>query len=317
LTATTLPLLTLVRSFARPCSPIIARDPVDWGVNLRIREQLVRAAAVQLNSREDKRRNLAVAEGLVRDAARDGAELVVLPEKFNVLGTAEQMSAQAEPLDGPTLSWAGALATELGLWLVAGSIVERIEGEPKLRNTSALVGPDAEVHAVYRKIHMFDVDLGGTRYRESDSESPGEEIVLAEAAGLPLGLSVCYDLRFPELYRILAVRGARAIAVPAAFTLYTGKDHWEVLIRARAIENQIFVVAAGQIGEHPPDHRSYGRSMIVDPWGIPLAIAPDRECFIAADLDLEDQDRVRESLPSLANRRPAAYRWPEVVEAVG
>jgi predicted amidohydrolase len=160
------------------------------------------------------------------------------------------------------------------------------------------------------------VDIGGTSYRESDSEAPGDEIVLADAGPLPLGLSVCYDLRFPELYRILAVRGARVIALPAAFTLYTGKDHWEILIRARAIENQLFVIAAGQIGEHPPDHRSYGRSMIVDPWGIPLAIAPDDECFIVADLDLEAQNRVRESLPSLANRRPSAYRWPELAEAV-
>jgi predicted amidohydrolase len=276
----------------------------------------VRAAAVQLNSTEDKNRNLAAAESLVRDAAADGAELVVLPEKFNVLGEPRQMSAGAEPLDGPTLRWAAALARELDIWLLAGSIVERIEDEPKLRNTSALLGPDAEIHAVYRKIHMFDVDVGGTSYRESDDEAPGEEIVLAQAGALPLGLSICYDLRFPELFRILAVQGARAIALPAAFTLFTGKDHWEVLARARAIENQVFMIAAGQFGVHPPDHRSYGRSMIVDPWGIPLAIAPDSECFIVADLDLEAQDRVRESLPSLANRRPGVYRWPEAVEVI-
>ena len=160
---------------------------------------------------------------------------------------------------------------------------------------------------------MFDVEVGGIVYRESDMEAPGDEIVLADAGGLCLGLAICYDLRFPELFRILAVQGARAIALPAAFTLHTGKDHWEVLVRARAIEDQVFMIAAGQIGKHPPDHESYGRSTIVDPWGIPLAIAPDAECFIVADLDLDAQQRVREKLPSLANRKPEAYRWPEPV----
>jgi predicted amidohydrolase len=276
----------------------------------------LRAAAVQLNSTEKKDRNLAVAGSLVRDAAKDGAELVVLPEKFNVLGEAEHLKAGAEPLEGPTLGWASDLARELDVWIVAGSIVERIEGDERLRNTSALVGPDGELHAVYRKIHMFDVEVGGVRYRESDTEAPGDEVVLGEAAGMGVGLAICYDLRFPEVFRIAAVRGARAIALPAAFTLHTGKDHWEVLVRARAIENQVFMIAAGQIGTHPPGHQSYGRSMIVDPWGVTLAVAPDSECFIVADLDREAQDRVRDELPSLANRRPEAYRWPEVVEAV-
>jgi len=275
----------------------------------------MRAAAVQLNSTDNRDRNLDTAERLIRAAAADGAELVVLPEKFNLLGASEDMVAGAEPLDGPTLRWAADLARELGLWLVAGSIVERIEGEEKLRNTSALLGPDGTRHAVYRKIHMFDVEVGGVSYRESDTEAPGDEIVLAGAGELPLGMTVCYDLRFPELFRILAVRGARAIALPAAFTLHTGKDHWEVLVRARAIEDQLFMIAAGQIGTHPPGHQSYGRSMIADPWGIPLAIAPDSECFVAAELDLAAQDRIRDSLPSLANRQPNAYRWPEPVEA--
>jgi deaminated glutathione amidase len=275
----------------------------------------MRAAAVQLNSTDNRDRNLDTAERLIRAAAADGAELVVLPERFNLLGASEDMVAGAEPLDGPTLRWAADLARELGLWLVAGSIVERIEGEEKLRNTSALLGPDGTRHAVYRKIHMFDVEVGGVSYRESDTEAPGDEIVLADAGELPLGMTVCYDLRFPELFRILAVRGARAIALPAAFTLHTGKDHWEVLVRARAIEDQLFMIAAGQIGTHPPGHQSYGRSMIADPWGIPLAIAPDSECFVAAELDLAAQDRIRDSLPSLANRQPNAYRWPEPVEA--
>ena len=188
-----------------------------------------------------------------------------------------------------------------------------MEGDEKLRNTSVLLDPDGEIAAIYRKIHMFDVEVGGVTYRESDTEAPGDRIVLADAGGLSLGLAICYDLRFPEVFRILAVQGARTIALPSAFTLHTGKDHWEVLVRARAIENQVFMIAAGQIGKHPPDHESYGRSMIVDPWGITLAVAPDAECFIAADLDLDAQQRVREKLPSLANRKPEAYRWPEPV----
>jgi deaminated glutathione amidase len=271
----------------------------------------VRAAAIQLNSNQDKRRNLERAERLLRAAAADGAALVVLPEKFNVLGGPDDLRAGAEPIPGPTTDWAGQLAHALGIWLVAGSIVERLAGEEKLRNTSVLVGPDGELHASYRKIHMFDVEVGGMVYRESDAEAPGDEVVVADAGGLELGMAVCYDLRFPELFRIMAVRGARAISLPAAFTVPTGRAHWEVLVRARAIENQAFVIAAGQIGKHPPDHESYGHSLIVDPWGVVLAEAPDEECFVAAELDLQAQDRVREKLPSLANRRPAAYRWPQ------
>jgi predicted amidohydrolase len=278
----------------------------------------VRTGVVQLNSNEDKDRNLRAADALVRGAAGDGAELIVLPEKFNLLGTTEQMVAGAEPLEGGTLGWAGALAAELGVWIVAGSIVERLEDEDKLRNTSALVGPDGGIKAVYRKIHMFDVEVAGVTYRESDSEAGGDEIVVANAADMPLGMAICYDLRFPEVFRILTLRGARAVALPAAFTLHTGKDHWEVLVRARAIENQVFMVAAGQIGKHPPDHESYGRSMMVDPWGVTLAVAPDEECYIVADLDVGVQERIREKLPALANRRPEAYRWPDTaaLEAV-
>ena len=275
----------------------------------------MRAAAVQLNSTDDKERNLEAAQRLVRDAARDGAELIALPEKWNLLGPGEALRAGAEDLDGPTLSAVRSWARELGVHVVAGSISERVAERDKLSNTSVLVGPDGEVGAAYRKIHMFDVDVGGVAYRESDHEEPGTEIVVSNAADVPVGLTVCYDLRFPELYRILAVRGARVITVPAAFTLHTGKDHWEPLLRARAIENQAFVLAPNQIGEAPPHYNSYGRSMIVDPWGVPLATAPDEECFVAADLDFGLQDRIRESLPSLANRRPESYRWPEEVRA--
>jgi predicted amidohydrolase len=272
----------------------------------------VRAAAVQLNSTDDKQRNIATAERLTRAAAADGAELVVLPEKFNVLGEHEAYVANAEPLDGPTLAWAKDLARELHIDLVAGSIVERREGREKLGNTSVHIGPDGEPRGVYRKIHMFDVEVGGVEYRESDSEEAGDELTLTETAqGVPLGLTVCYDLRFPELFRILAVRGARVIVVPAAFTKVTGAAHWEILVRARAIENQAFVVAADQIGVAGAGKESFGGSMIVDPWGEVLARAADEETFICADLDLARQDEVRAKLPSLANRVPSAYRWPE------
>jgi predicted amidohydrolase len=276
----------------------------------------MRAAAIQLNSTPDKPRNVATAERLIRDAAADGAKLIVLPEKFNVLGEHDDYVAGSEPLDGPSVSWARDTARELAVDLVAGSIVERREGREKLANTSVHVGPDGELKGVYRKIHMFDVVVGGIEYRESASEDPGDEIVLSEAAeGVPLGMTVCYDLRFPELFRILAVRGARVIALPAAFTKLTGQAHWEILVRARAIENQAFLVAADQIGTHPPDKESFGASMIVDPWGEVLASAPDEECFIAADLDFARQDEVREQLPSLANRVAGAYRWPDEVPA--
>ncbi len=271
---------------------------------------LLRAGAVQLNSTGDTDRNLEIADRLVREAAGSGAELVVLPEKWSVLGTTEQMHAGAQPLDGRCISWARATARELGIDLIAGSILERVPGQRKGANTSVHVGPDGELRSVYRKIHMFDVEVDGVVYAESDNEQPGAEVVLSELAdGTPLGMSVCYDVRFPELYRILAVRGAEVVAVPSAFTLATTRDHWEVLLRCRAIENQCFLVASNQFGSDGAGHRSGGRSMIVDPWGLVLASAPDAETAIVADLDLEQLRDIRRRLPSLANRRPDAYGW--------
>jgi deaminated glutathione amidase len=274
----------------------------------------MRAAAVQLTSTADRDRNLATADRLTREAAAAGAELVVLPEKWAVLGAPEDIVAGAEPFDGPALAWASATARELGIDLVAGSIAERVPGAARGSNTSVHFGPDGEEKAVYRKVHMFDVEVGGTTYRESENEAPGDALVLSETAGgVELGMSICYDLRFPELYRILAVRGARILVVPAAFTLATTREHWEVLLRARAIEDQAFVVAPNQVGEHAKGYRSGGRSMIVDPWGLVLAQAPDKETFVLADLDLERQAEIRRTMPSLANRRPSAYRWPSEV----
>jgi predicted amidohydrolase len=267
----------------------------------------LRAAVVQLNSTADKPKNLATAERLVRAAAADGAELIALPEKWNLLAAGEELLAGAEPLDGPSLATARGWARELGIHLLAGSVSERSPGTEKAFNTSVLIGPGGEDLAVYRKLHMFDVDVEGVAYRESAHEQAGEEIVTAPVDGPQLGLSICYDLRFPELFRILALRGARLIALPSAFTAATGRDHWEVLLRARAIENQVFVLAPNQFGVAPPHYASYGRSAIVDPWGVVLATAPDEECFVAADLDLAAQERIREALPSLANRRPSVY----------
>jgi deaminated glutathione amidase len=288
---------------------------IDSSVNLaggRAPTSVLRAAAVQLTATPDKARNLETADRLVRRAAADGARLVVLPEKWSLLGRGADLRDGAEPLDGRAITWARDAARELSIDLVAGSVAESVDGQAKLRNTSLHIGPDGEVKAAYRKLHMFDVEIDGTVYRESDHEAPGEEVVLsATADGVELGLTVCYDVRFPELYRILAVRGARIVTIPAAFTVPTTRDHWEVLVRARAIEDQVFVIAPNQVGEHAEGLRSGGRSMIVDPWGLVLAQAADSETVITADLDLDAQAATRTRLPSLANRRPAAYRWPD------
>src|SRR4051794_28395638 len=277
----------------------------------------MRAAAVQLDSTADRSRNLDRAERLTRAAAADGATLVVLPERFDLRGSDDDYQRHAESLDGPTISRMRALACELRIDLVAGSFTERRPGHDKPSNTSVHVGPDGELHGVYRKIHLFDVQVGETVYRESDSGEPGDELVVSDAAdGTQLGLTVCYDVRFPELYRILALRGALVLTVPANFTRATGTAHWEVLLRARAIENQAFVIAPAQAGECPPGMPAYGNSLIADPWGELLARAPgDGECFVAADLDFDRLAEVRERLPSLANRVPAAYAWPQEVTA--
>jgi predicted amidohydrolase len=263
---------------------------------------------VQLNSTEDTDRNLATADRLVREAAARGAELVVLPEKWNVLGRGEQMTAGAEPLDGRVISWARVAARELGVDLVAGSVVERVDGQDKTSNTSVHVGPDGEVRAVYRKLHMFDVEVDGVRYAESEHEQPGDDVVVSTlAGGHGLAMSVCYDLRFPELYQAMSARGTEVISVPSAFTLATTRDHWELLLRARAIENQSFVVAANQIGADGAGNRAGGRSMIIDPWGIVLATAPDAETAIVAELDFDRLGQVRDRLPSLRHRRAEVY----------
>jgi deaminated glutathione amidase len=268
----------------------------------------MRVACVQLNSGADKAANVAAAVALVRRAAAAGARLVVLPETWTYKGSHAALESIAESIDGPANTVLAGLAAELGVYVLAGSIYERTGRPGRYANTSVLFDPHGAPTAVYRKIHLFDAVAGAKVYRESDDLDPGAELVTADVDGLTVGLTVCYDLRFPELYRSLALRGARLLLVPAAFTEATGRDHWEVLLRARAIENGCFVVAAAQWGMHGDDRWCHGRSMIVDPWGTVLAVAPDGVGVCDADLDLEAVERARVMLPVLAHRRPEAYR---------
>jgi predicted amidohydrolase len=269
----------------------------------------IRLACVQLTSGPDKAANLANADALVARAAGEGARIVVLPEKWNGLGGPAALHELAEPLaGGASVELMADWARRHDAWIVGGSITERREGRERLSNTCCVFAPGGELAAVYRKIHLFDVEVGGAVYRESEAEEPGEEPVLADADGLGIGLTICYDLRFPELYRVLTLEGAELLTVPANFTLATGKDHWHVLLRARAIESQCYVAAAAQVGEPMPGRPSYGHSLIVDPWGRVLADAPDEQTVVVAELDRARLRRIRETLPSLANRRPDAYR---------
>ena len=262
------------------------------------------AAAVQMTSGEDKDRNLEAAERLVREAAGRGARLVALPELFNCLGRKEQVVEAAEPIPGPTSRRMGDLARRLRITLAAGSICERVEGRDKVFNTGLLFDDSGTLLARYRKIHLFDVDLPGrVSYQESSWMAPGRDIVSADTDHGRLGLSICYDLRFPELYRQLVRQGCRILLVPSAFSLPTGKDHWEVLLRSRAIENQAYVIAPNQYGQHTPGFATWGHSAIIDPWGVALSVAPDGEGVILARLDARRQETVRRELPALSHRR--------------
>jgi deaminated glutathione amidase len=274
----------------------------------------LRVACVQLNARAPKPDLIERAEQLVARAASTGADLVVLPEKWTGIGPPDLIRSVAESLDdGEATQAMSGWARTHGITLVGGSIVERREGREKLSNTCVVFDPEGEIAAVYRKIHMFDVEVGGQVYRESETEEPGDRPETTEVEGWKVGLTVCYDLRFPELYRILALEGCEAITVPAAFTLFTGKDHWELLLRARAVENQCYVVAPNQWGSFADGKAAYGRSSIIDPWGVVLAQAPDEDCVISAQLDRARLEEIRRSLPALANRQAAAYQWPAEV----
>ncbi|CAA9488110.1 MAG: FIG003879: Predicted amidohydrolase; Nit [uncultured Solirubrobacteraceae bacterium] len=263
----------------------------------------MRAGAVQLTSSADFDRNVETADRLTRAAAQDGAELVVLPEKWSGYGSAETMSAAADRAP-EAIAWAQRTAKELGIDLVAGSIATHGDAD-RIRNTSLHVGPDGEVKASYVKMHLFDVEVGGREYRESATDEPGDTPVLTHARGADIGLTVCYDLRFPGLFEAL---DAHVFTLPSAFTLATTRDHWDVLVRARAIEQQAFIVAPNQAGEHDNGMRSGGRSMIVDPWGVVLAQAGEEgETHLTADLDLDELHAIRKKLPALANRRPEVH----------
>lgn len=261
-------------------------------------------AAVQMTSGADKAVNLEKAADLIARAAQSGAKLVGIPENFAWMGPESERLSNAEPLEGPTLTRLAELSKSLKITLLAGSILESGAPGERLYNTSVLFGPQGERLATYRKIHLFDVELGdGPSYQESAAVAPGTEIIVAEASFGKVGLSVCYDLRFPELYRRHAEAGAVLLTVPAAFTLMTGKDHWEVLLRARAIENQAYVLAPAQQGRHPKDRLTWGHAMVVDPWGLVVARASEGEGLAMAELDLQYLAKVRRMLPALQHRR--------------
>lgn len=264
----------------------------------------MRVAVCQLNSREDRSANMAVARGLLGRAAEAGADLAVLPEFTDYLGPGAGLP-EPEPVDGEYAAFFADAARELSMWVHAGSFHEAGPEPGKVYNTSLVFDRKGTRAAVYRKIHLYDVEIPGrVSYLESSSVAPGTEVVAVPVDGVTVGLSTCYDLRFPELYRRLAVQhGAWVLVVPAAFMLHTGRDHWEVLLRARAVENQCYVLAAGQVGDHEPSRTCFGRSMVVDPWGTVLAQAPDAVGVTVADLDFERLERIRAELPSLSNRR--------------
>lgn len=262
------------------------------------------AAAIQMLAMPDQKANLEEAEAWVREAARMGTKVAALPEVFNWRGEKREERSHAEAIPGPTTEVMARLAREFGLYLLVGSILEEIPGSSKAYNTSLLFDPQGRILARYRKLHLFDVDIeGGVSILESATREPGTDIVVAKTEFCPMGLSICYDLRFPELYRALAAKGAQIIFVPSAFTVPTGEAHWEPLLRARAIENQVYVIAPDQFGKNPKSIATYGNSMIVDPWGKVLARAADYAGVIFAEIDLGYLAKVRSELPALSHRK--------------
>ena len=262
------------------------------------------AAAVQMTSGADKSANLTKATALVEEAARRGALLVALPELFNCLAEPQRIRAAAEPIPGPTSTAMSRLAARLGITLLAGSIGEQVEDAERVFNTSLLFSPEGEQLASYRKIYLFDIDLPQQlSYQESSIVQAGDRLVVTQTALGRLGQATCYDLRFPELFRRLMTADAEVLCIPSAFAVATGRDHWEPLLRARAIENQAYVIAPNQFGRHDSTIRTCGRSMIVDPWGIPLAVAADGETVVTAEIDLDRQQQIRRQLPALQHRR--------------
>ncbi len=262
-----------------------------------------RIAAIQMTSTDERERNLGVAEYLARRAADGGASLVALPEHFSWIRTEGEPVRRPEPLDGELVGWLRNLATELGCYLLAGSIAEKIPRSRRVHNTSLLISPTGDILAAYRMMHLFDVDLKGAIFEESKVVAPGAGPVVAETPLGSFGLSICYDLRFPELYRRLALAGAQVLLVPSAFTDYTGRPHWIPLLRARAIENQCWVVAPAQVGRHNPRRASHGHTAVIDPWGNVVAMLEEGEGVVSAEIDLDHLRKIRTGLPCLRHVR--------------
>ncbi|NIE78035.1 carbon-nitrogen hydrolase family protein [Pantoea sp. Ap-967] len=269
----------------------------------------MKVALCQLNSKQDKVANIASAIEQIGNAVKQGARVAVLPECIDYMGPISGVLGNSEEFDGATPAAFAHVAKEHGIWIVAGTIRTRSEGETRCSNTAYVISPDGLIHYHYNKVHMFDVLIDGqVDFLESAIVKPGSEVGFTHIDDVPVGLAICFDIRFPELFRAQALKGAKVMFVPAAFTMFTGKDHWEVLLRARAIENQCFVVAVGQWGAHAPGTVSYGRSMVIDPWGTVLATAPDGVNTTVVDLPMHRIDEVRASVPSLANRCPEVYK---------
>ena len=262
-------------------------------------------AVVQMTTTDDRAANAAAAEGFVREAAARGADVVCLPEMWPFIGSDADKVAGAETLDGPSTSLMRELAAELGVWIFPGSFAERAPIAGRVYNCSPAIDARGEIAAVYRKLHLFDVDIpGGAVFAESETVTPGDRAVVCDTPFGGVAMTVCYDLRFPALYAALRDAGADVVLVPAAFTAHTGKSHWEVLLRARAIEQQVCVVAADQGGRHNPKRESHGDSMIIDPWGDVVARCSAGPGVALAWVDPARTETVREQLPCHRHRRP-------------
>jgi len=272
----------------------------------------LKVSMVQMQVTNQVEVNVIKAIKLIREAAVSNPDVIVLPENFHLMGTKEEFFENAETIDGPTITKLRKLAIEINTYIVAGTMKLRVIGKEKLTNTCCVINPEGEIQDVYDKIHTFNAQVGGVRHSGSQVEDAGKDIVVTSINGIKVGLSVCFDMRFPEMYRILALKGAKVILVPSIFMLHTGKDHWEVLLRARAIENQVYIVAPATQGKFAPhDEWSYGRSMAIDPWGLVIAQASDKDCVVTIDLDLNLLEEIRERVPTLQQRRPDAYNWQE------
>ena len=270
----------------------------------------LKVSMVQMQVTDQVKVNVQKAIELIMEAAKSKPDLIVLPENFHFYGTKEQFYENAETIDGPTITELRKVAKELGTYIVAGTMKLRTEEGGKLKNTSCVINTEGEIQDIYNKIHTFNAQVGGRTYAGSQIEEAGEDIIVTSIKGVSVGLSVCFDIRFPEMFRILALKGAKVILVPAIFMLHTGKDHWEVLLRARAIENQVYMVAPATHGKFPPDGDwSYGRSMVIDPWGLVVSQSSDLDGVVTTDINLDLVENIRGKVPSLSQRRPDVYNW--------